>query len=620
MAFIGYSNSAPPLNEALDRAARKFESLAASNKFVGSVFILLLVYMMYSSTRGISIYDEGLICYGADRVLAGDVPYRDFWTAYGPGQYYLLAGVFKVFGTSLLVARMYCVFVEWIVAILAYSISRRITGPVGGVISCVSVAVWLSYDRTVLYPVIPAFAFALAGFWSLAHSSSKKNIILAGLLTGCVTVVRYDLGIYAFAIQSVIVVRQSLVGPINGAAEKPLFRAGELKGFLIYATSASGVVLPVFLALTRAVPRQMLYEIFVDFPFRIYPQFRSVPFPRPQDFVTMGMHGLRATIWSDYSIIMHGSIYGLPLLVLTGSAVLLLGRWMRSRLLNAENWLAAALVSFGFGVFFSIRVRPDLPHMVLAMVSALILLPWLVRLINASTSIRSLYRPFSNLLLICLGLVMLHCITKRHIQPWLNDDAARFLPINIDRAKGISIVSDTGTDGFAEAVQYIREKTPAGESIYVGNTRHDQIYYNNAMFYFLAERRSATRFVDLQPGIATIYRGQSEIIEAIKRQKVSYVVLWEAPLSPEPNRSSESSGVTTLDDFIKANYERVAGFGKYVILRSFGRGTFVGRVQWQGVERNALGFRYHLKAWQRCKNINSQILRCRPFRKEPFRC
>ena len=72
MAFVGYFNSAPPLNEALDRGARKFESLAASNKFVGSVFILLLMYMMYSSTRGISIYDEGLICYGADRLLAGD--------------------------------------------------------------------------------------------------------------------------------------------------------------------------------------------------------------------------------------------------------------------------------------------------------------------------------------------------------------------------------------------------------------------------------------------------------------------------------------------------------------------------------------------------------------------
>src|SRR6266481_4944557 len=222
MAFAGYFNSAPPLNEALDRAARKFESLAAFKKFAGSVLILLLVYMICSSTRGLSVYDEGLICYGAERVLGGDLPYRDFWTAYGPGQYYLLAGVFKVFGTSLLVARMYCVFVEWIVAILAYSVSRRLTGPVGGVMSCVTVAVWLSCDRTVLYPVIPALAFALAGFLSLAHSSSiPKNIILAGLLTGCATVVRYDLGVYTFVSQSVIVLGQRFVGPLIGT-ETPL--------------------------------------------------------------------------------------------------------------------------------------------------------------------------------------------------------------------------------------------------------------------------------------------------------------------------------------------------------------------------------------------------------------
>jgi hypothetical protein len=216
------------------------------------------------------------------------------------------------------------------------------------------------------------------------------------------------------------------------------------------------------------------------------------------------------------------------------------------------------------------------------MVTALILGPWLVQVINVSTSIRSLYRTFSNLLLICVGLVMLDCITNRNIRPWLNDDAARFLPIAIDRAKGISMVRDT--DGFVEAVRYIRDKAPAGEPIYVGNTRHDQTFINNTMFYFLSDRRSATRFVDLQPGIVTTYKVQSEIIEEIKRQKVTYVVLWMAPQATEPNRSSESSGVTILDDFIKANYEQIAGFGKYVILRSGSRGAFARKVQWDGTE------------------------------------
>jgi hypothetical protein len=59
-----------------------------------------------------------------------------------------------------------------------------------------------------------------------------------------------------------------------------------------------------------------------------------------------------------------------------------------------------------------------------------------------------------------------------------------------------------------------------------------------------------------------------------------------APESTEPNRSSESSGVTILDDFIKANYDQIAGFGKYVILRSCeSRGTFGRKVEGDGTER-----------------------------------
>jgi hypothetical protein len=434
---------------------------------------------------------------------------------------------------------------------------------VGGVLSCVAVAVWLSCDRTVLYPVIPTLAFVLAGFLCLAHSSaSPKNLFLAGLLTGCATVVRHDLGVYAFVSQAVIVLGQRFVSPVM---EKPLFRpAGELKRFIIYATGASAVVLSVFLALTQAVPRQMLYEIFVDFPFRIYPQFRSVPFPRPQDFSSV------------YSLAIYGVIYGLPLLILSASGVSLLAIRLRNPR-NADR-LAAGLVSFGVAVFFSVRVRPDIEHMVLPLVTPLILLPWLVQVINTSSSIRSLYRSFRTLLLVCVGLLISDCITKRNVLPWVNGYSAKFLAISIDRAKGISMVRDPS--GFVEAVQYIQEKTLPGEPIYVGNTRHDQIYYNNAMFYFLSGRRSATRFAELHPGIVTTYKAQCEIIDEIKRQKVTYVVLWMAPEATEPNRSSESSGVTILDDFIKANYDQIAGFGKYVILRSCeSRGTFGGKVE-----------------------------------------
>src|SRR5262245_48132784 len=48
---------------------------------------------------------EGIPAVGAQRILHGELPYRDFWTMYAPGSFYLLAALFKLFGSHLTVAR-----------------------------------------------------------------------------------------------------------------------------------------------------------------------------------------------------------------------------------------------------------------------------------------------------------------------------------------------------------------------------------------------------------------------------------------------------------------------------------------------------------------------------------
>ena len=47
---------------------------------------------LLSTGRGLgNVYDEGVMASGADRVLRGEAPYRDFWTVYAPAQFYVLA-------------------------------------------------------------------------------------------------------------------------------------------------------------------------------------------------------------------------------------------------------------------------------------------------------------------------------------------------------------------------------------------------------------------------------------------------------------------------------------------------------------------------------------------------
>src|SRR4029079_18164534 len=50
--------------------------------------------------------EEGFMLVFPERVLAGDIPNRDFLHLYGPGSLWVLAGVYKVFGTSITVERV----------------------------------------------------------------------------------------------------------------------------------------------------------------------------------------------------------------------------------------------------------------------------------------------------------------------------------------------------------------------------------------------------------------------------------------------------------------------------------------------------------------------------------
>jgi hypothetical protein len=117
-----------------------------------------------------------------------------------------------------------------------------------------------------------------------------------------------------------------------------------------------------------------------------------------------------------------------------------------------------------------------------------------------------------------------------------------------------------------DAIRYVQQRTKENDYIYVGTNRHDKIFNNDILFYFASKRLSATKWHLFNPGIQTTKNIQSEIISELRLKTPRYVVLssdWEDV--QEPNESALSSGVTLLDDFIKATYRRVASFGNLVI-------------------------------------------------------
>ena len=47
---------------------------------------------------GINPHDEGLVLQAGARIADGQLPYRDFYANYGPGQYFLVGGLDALFG------------------------------------------------------------------------------------------------------------------------------------------------------------------------------------------------------------------------------------------------------------------------------------------------------------------------------------------------------------------------------------------------------------------------------------------------------------------------------------------------------------------------------------------
>jgi hypothetical protein len=68
--------------------------------------------------------EEGFMLTFPERVLAGDIPNQDFLHLYGPGSLWVLAGVYKVFGTQLVVERLFALLQQIGIVLGLYGLAR----------------------------------------------------------------------------------------------------------------------------------------------------------------------------------------------------------------------------------------------------------------------------------------------------------------------------------------------------------------------------------------------------------------------------------------------------------------------------------------------------------------
>jgi len=114
--------------EAAPPAMRRRRRLTARQRnaivfgIIGLAFLIPLRGLLRSQGPPM---EEGFMLVFPERLLHGDLPNRDFLHLYGPGSLWALAGVYKVFGTSLTAERLVALLQQIGVVMGVYALARH---------------------------------------------------------------------------------------------------------------------------------------------------------------------------------------------------------------------------------------------------------------------------------------------------------------------------------------------------------------------------------------------------------------------------------------------------------------------------------------------------------------
>ncbi|MCB0510894.1 MAG: glycosyltransferase family 39 protein, partial [Bacteroidetes bacterium] len=498
------------------------------------------------------VYDEGFAVFNATRIMNGDIPYKDFWAIYPPGQFYTLAILFKTFGVSLLAARLYDTFVRLIIIISVWLIAKKVTHPTLAYFASITATVMLASANLYTYAVFPALALSLLAILSLLEYMDTEQLywlFLAGILIGLTFFFRWDIGLYVAISASATIflfcffrIRKESI-----PSGKMLFNPFQIA---MVAGTALIVALVGYGCVGLVSGFENLWDQVVVFPTTMLREVRWLPYPMLLPTKSEFLPWIRFY----FPLFVYGIAFSYYIYSILKKHIVL----------NTQYFGSIAIVILGVLLFAQAISRYDYIHVVPTSLMAM-----LVAFSLLSQNVFKRTNLITKLLRISFlaGLISLYIVLPVIM---LLHSLSDFSPLEcysqVERASCVYLQKDQ-----ERAIEYVRAHTIENEAIFVGNQRHDLIFINDIGFYFLSARQSASRYHELYPGVATTLPIQQEIVRDIESKNVKWIILVQVPKSTEPNASASSSGIRYLDNFIQSKYLPVETFGNYQILQKITR-------------------------------------------------
>jgi hypothetical protein len=256
---------------------------------------LLAVIVIVSAVYGSIYFREESISTGiganlvpAERVLKGEVPYRDFYKIQTPGILLLNAGLFKLFGASLLTALKGVLVFKILTVAMVFLIARMAVSQLIALVPALLAMMWLPPGGPFRpAPIQYEMLFILAAIYFMLRwidSHKAMDVFVAGLAVGIVALFKQNVGVYTAIAFGLVIVLNTRGFPRSFKEAAQIYVHSWKTNSIAHTAAALGVGLPIaglfaYLAFNGALRAAAL--VFIKGPGEhIQMKFTGYPLPK----------------------------------------------------------------------------------------------------------------------------------------------------------------------------------------------------------------------------------------------------------------------------------------------------------------------------------------------------
>jgi 4-amino-4-deoxy-L-arabinose transferase-like glycosyltransferase len=500
---------------------------------LSALFLLSFSYLCLFRSITTIEPDEGILLQGAERILSGQVLYRDFFSFYTPGSYYTLALLFRAFGSSIVVARTALALTGAILSAVTYLLARRVCSHATALtIAALTTVTTLPYRFLILHNWDSTLLAVLALYCAVQSLESPKW--------------KWSFALGTFASLTVLFEQSKGMGLCLGLGigflsiflmqgRRPLLSRVQL------LTLASGLAWPFVITFIYFASQHTTSIMLADWfwPLQHYSTANRVPYGY-QNWSDESRHLLFATgslFERQIKFLAISPCFWIPVLPLVATGLLIYwiiqARWQCASEQKFRYYIIVSAALTGLWLS-TIVVRADIIHLMYLQPLNCLVLGWLLESgdypIRVLRPMRLLIGSYVVIALLAFGLAPLFgAVTSRN---------------KITTRRGV-----IRTQGKDNVVDLLQARVPAGETILV--------YPYLPLYYYVTDTFSPSRFDYFQPGMNTEEQA-GEMIRQVAERHVK-VVLFEIGFAEKIPHSWPGTPMSVfrkdpVADYIVRNY------------------------------------------------------------------